>query len=237
MKESIKALFISDIHLGSKGSNSEKVLDVLKKYEPEELFIVGDFIDGWLLKRRNYWVQSYTNVIRKILSYSKKGTKITYITGNHDDFLREYTPLNLENINIVDECIWNGYYVTHGDLYDGVVKLKWLGVLGSIGYELAINVDIFLRKIGYRKSLSSFLKKKVKRAMVFITSFERQLAYQALSRKCKGVICGHIHTPSDKMILVKNTEIHYLNCGDWIEHNSYIIQKHTGEIELCYIKN
>ena len=126
MKESVKALFISDVHLGSKGSNSEAILNVLKQYEPEELFIVGDFIDGWLLKRRNYWIQSYTNVIRKILSYSKKGTKITYITGNHDDFLREYTPLNLENINIVDECIWNDYYITHGDLYDGVVKLKWL---------------------------------------------------------------------------------------------------------------
>ena len=99
MKENIKSLFISDVHLGSKGSNAKMVLKVLKKYKPEELFIVGDFIDGWLLKRRNYWTQDYTNLVRKILSYSKKGTKITYITGNHDDFLREYVPLELENIH------------------------------------------------------------------------------------------------------------------------------------------
>ena len=237
MKENIKSLFISDVHLGSKGSNAKMVLKVLKKYKPEELFIVGDFIDGWLLKRRNYWTQDYTNLIRKILSYSKKGTKITYITGNHDDFLREYVPLELENIQIINECIRNDYFITHGDLYDGVVKLKWLGKLGAWGYETAIGVDILLKKIGYKKSLSSFLKKKVKRAVVFMTSFERQLAYQALSRNCKGVICGHIHNPNDKIIQIKDQSIHYLNCGDWIENNSYIIELYTGEIKLCYLKN
>jgi UDP-2,3-diacylglucosamine pyrophosphatase LpxH len=216
----IEALFISDVHLGSKGSNADKLLKVLEKYEPKYLFIVGDFIDGWMLKKRHYWTQDYTNVIRKILSYSKKGTQVIYITGNHDDFLRHYTPLDFgDNIKVVNEYIWNNYYITHGDLYDGIVQMKWLGVLGSVGYEIAISIDRFMKCLGYKRSLSKFVKKKVKNAIKFITNFEDQLAYQAKERQCKGVIAGHIHTPANTYI--KN--IHYLNCGDWIENNSYII--------------
>ena len=217
----VTALFISDVHLGSKGSNSKELLSVLKSYEPEHLFIVGDFIDGWLLKKRHYWTQEYTNVIRKILSYSKNGTKVHYITGNHDEFLREYTPLSMaENIEIVDELVWNDYYVTHGDLYDGVVQLKWLGHLGSVGYEIAIIIDRAMKKFGYRRSLSKWLKDKVKGAVKFITSFEKQLLFQAEKRNCKGVICGHIHTPA--MYTDKNG-IQYINCGDWVENNSFIV--------------
>ena len=227
-----KALFISDVHLGSKGSQAKNLLEILKKYKPEELFIVGDFIDGWLLKKRHYWNQDFTNVIRKILSYTKKGTKVTYITGNHDDFLRPYVPTSLgKNLRIENEVTWNGYLITHGDFYDGVVKLKWLGVLGSYGYEFAIGIDIFLRKLGYKSSLSNFLKRKVKRAVKFITSYERQLAYQPILNNCHGVICGHIHKPSDKSIVVKDKNIHYLNCGDWIENNSFIIFN-DGEFKL-----
>lgn len=214
----VEALFISDVHLGSKGSNAQELLEVLKKYKPKKLFIVGDFIDGWLLKKRNYWPQSNTNVIRKILSYSKNGTEVFYITGNHDEYLRNYTPFDFNNIQIVDEMIWNDYFITHGDKYDGVVQLKWLGILGSVGYELAIVLDRTLKRLGYKQSLSKYLKNKVKGAVKFITSFEKQLEYQAEKRKCKGVICGHIHTP----LLDLDREIHYINCGDWIENNSYI---------------
>jgi UDP-2,3-diacylglucosamine pyrophosphatase LpxH len=119
----------------------------------------------------------------------------------------------------VDEVIWNGYYITHGDLYDGVVSLKWLAHLGSVGYELAITLDRFIKRLGYKKSLSKWAKDSVKGAVKFITSFEDQLVYQAKIRGCKGVICGHIHKPEDRKI----NSIHYLNCGDWIENNSYII--------------
>jgi len=219
----IDALFISDVHLGSRGSNAVELLKLLKKYEPKKLFIVGDFIDGWLLKRKHYWTQDYTNVIRKILSYSENGTEIFYITGNHDDFLRVYSHINLGNIQILDEYIFENYYISHGDLYDGVVKLKWLGVLGSHGYELAIRIDRTLKRFGYKKSLSKLLKDKVKQAVKFITNFENQLAYQATVRNCHGVICGHIHKAEDKFIEIKSEQIHYLNCGDWIENNSYII--------------
>ena len=224
----VDALFISDVHLGSKGSNAELLLEMLKEYEPKELIIVGDFIDGWLLKKRHYWTQDFSNVIRKILSYTKKGTKVTYITGNHDDFLRSYIPIYFgDNINVVNEMVWEDYFITHGDLYDGIVQMKWLGKLGSFGYELAISLDMLMKKFGYKKSLSKFLKKKVKDAVKFITNFEEQLVYQSKKRNCKGVVCGHIHTPENKYI----DGIHYLNCGDWIENNSYIIYN-KGKWEL-----
>jgi hypothetical protein len=215
----IEALFISDVHLGSKGSNAEQVLNVLKQYQPEYLFLVGDIIDGWLLKRKFRWPQSHTNVIRKIMSYSKNGTKVIYLPGNHDEFAREYLDLNFGNIEIHNEYIWNNTYITHGDLYDGVVKLKWLGILGSIGYDFAISIDRRLKKLGYKRSLSKFLKDKVKEAVKFITSFEEELCRQAIKHNCKTVMCGHIHHPEDKLI----DGVRYLNCGDWIENNSYII--------------
>jgi UDP-2,3-diacylglucosamine pyrophosphatase LpxH len=217
-----KAIFISDVHLGSKGSNPKELYKLLTKEQPEKIFIVGDFIDGWLLKKRFYWTKECTDVIRKILSYSNKGTEVVYITGNHDDFLRSYSPLNFGNIKIVDEWEWNGYLITHGDLYDGIVQLKWLGIIGSYGYELALSIDRGLKRLGYKKSFSKMTKDKVKSAVKFITDFERQLAYQAHSKGLKGVICGHIHKPENKKIKIKNKTIHYLNCGDWIENNSYI---------------
>jgi UDP-2,3-diacylglucosamine pyrophosphatase LpxH len=223
----IEALFLSDIHLGSKGSNADQVLNILKQYQPNTLFLVGDIIDGWLLKRKFRWPQSHTNVIRKILSYSKNGTRVVYIPGNHDEFMREYLDTTFGNIEITNECVWNNTYITHGDLYDGVVKLKWLGILGSIGYDLAISIDRRLKSWGYKRSLSKFLKDKVKEAVKFITSFEEELCRQAIKHNCKNVICGHIHHPEDRMI----NDVRYLNCGDWIENNSYIIYN-NGEFSV-----
>jgi len=227
----VKGLFLSDIHLGSRGSNAKEALEVLKLYKPKKLFLVGDIIDAWLLKKRIYWTQDNVNLIRKILSYSKSGTEVIYVTGNHDDVLRQYTPMNLGNIKVVDKITYKGYLIIHGDQYDGVVKLRWLGVLGSIGYELAIYIDRILKKLGYNKSLSKLAKDKVKQAVKFITNFEKQLAYQAYISDLKGVICGHIHKPEDKIINVKDKSIHYLNCGDWIENNSYIVLTDKFEIK------
>jgi UDP-2,3-diacylglucosamine pyrophosphatase LpxH len=215
----IQALFISDVHLGSKGSNATEVLEVLKLYQPEILFLVGDIIDGWLLKRKFRWPQSHTNVLRKILSYSKNGTKVIYIPGNHDEFVRDYDDLHFGNIEIHNEYVWNNTYITHGDLYDGVVKLKWLGILGSVGYDLAISIDRRLKSWGYKRSLSKYLKNKVKEAVKFMTSFEEEIVRQGIKHNCDTVMCGHIHHPDDKVI----NGIRYLNTGDWIENNSYII--------------
>lgn len=215
----ISALFISDVHLGSKGSNATQVLEVLKQYQPEYLFLVGDIIDGWLLKRKFRWPQSHTNVIRKIMSYSKNGTKVIYIPGNHDEFMRDYLDLHFGNIEVHNEYIYKNTYITHGDLYDGVVKLKWLGILGSIGYDIAISIDRRLKSWGYKRSLSKYLKGKVKEAVKFMTSFEEEIVRQGVKHNCDTVMCGHIHHPDDKII----NSVRYLNTGDFIENNSYII--------------
>jgi UDP-2,3-diacylglucosamine pyrophosphatase LpxH len=210
----VEALFLSDLHLGSKGCKADDVLAVLKKYDPEYLFLVGDIVDGWLLKKRFYWPQSHTNVLRKILSYSKHGTKVIYIPGNHDEFMREYDDLHFGNIEVHREYVWKGTLITHGDLYDGVVGLKWIGVLGSLGYDAAIAFDQL-----FKTKVSKFLKKSVKEAVKFVTDFERELARQAKKHDCHTVICGHIHQPDDKEI----DSIRYMNTGDWIENGSYIV--------------
>lgn len=224
----VKALFISDVHLGSRGSRPDLLLEVLKKYKPEKLFIVGDFIDGWKLQRRHYWTQAETNVIRKILSYTKRDVEVIYVIGNHDDFLRQYEDMEFGNLTILDEVVYDGYYIVHGDAYDGVVKLQWLSRIGSWGYETALFVDRVLRRMGMKRSLSYLLKTRVKDAVKFITNFEEELATQAKLRGCKGVICGHIHKPEDKDMF----GVHYLNTGDWIENFSYVIQKENGKLEL-----
>lgn len=214
----IEALFISDVHLGSKGSNANQVAELLKEYEPEYLFLVGDIIDGWMLKRKFRWPDSHTKVIQRILKLSRKGTKVIYITGNHDDFLREYGEIKFGNIELRNEYIWKNTFITHGDLYDGIVQMKWLAVLGSIGYDIAITLDRFLKKLGMKRSLSKFLKNKVKEAIKFMTDFENELSNQAKKYNCDTVICGHIHQPVDKMV----DKVKYLNCGDWVENNTYI---------------
>ena len=224
----VKALFISDVHLGARGVKAQELLGVLGTYKMDYLFIVGDFIDGWLLKKRFYWTQEYTNVIRKILKLSKKGVKVIYVTGNHDEFLREFSPVDFGNIHICDEYVLDSTFISHGDLYDGVVKLKWLGILGSVGYDMAISIDRTLKKMGMKKSLSKFLKEKVKDAVKFITNFEDQMVYQAKLRNCNRVICGHIHTPIFRVI----KDVEYYNTGDWVENTSYIVLHHDNTFEL-----
>ena len=235
--EKIDALFISDVHLGTRGSNPDALLEVLKSYNPASLYIVGDFIDGWMLKKKHYWTQSMTNVVRKILSYSKKGTAVYYITGNHDDFLREYDFLDFGNIKVVDEILIGDTWIVHGDLYDAVVKYnKWLAVLGSVGYDLSISLNKriawFRRLLGLQpKSFSKWLKSKVKHAVSFVTQFEETLVKETINRDCRTVICGHIHTPADLMI----NGVRYINTGDWVESLSYVTlnqgvyQLHTPE--------
>ena len=229
----IESLYISDVHLGSKGSKAVELLGVLKNYEPEKLFIVGDFIDGWLLKKRHFWPQEHTNVVRKVLSYAKKGTQVYYITGNHDEFLRSYENLDFGNITVLDEIIDDGVWIIHGDKYDSVVMYnKWIAILGSIGYELVIYLNEVIKRIrrtlGLRpRSFSKWVKAKVKGAVAFIDSFEFTLATEAINRECHTVICGHIHTPADRVI----NGVRYMNTGDWIESLSYIT-KENGKLIL-----
>jgi UDP-2,3-diacylglucosamine pyrophosphatase LpxH len=213
-----RTLIISDVHLGSKGSRTEDLLKLLAKEKYDRLILVGDIIDGWLIKKYHWFPESHIKVIKKILKISKK-KEVIYITGNHDEFLREYAPHSIGNISIVNEFIEGDVWIVHGDLYDGVVKLRWLGILGTVGYDFAIGIDQWAKKIGIKTSLSKFLKNNVKQAIKFITQFESELIRQCIKRDCNTVICGHIHTPSDKEV----DGIRYLNTGDWIENTSYII--------------
>ena len=214
----MKTLVISDLHIGSKGCQTEKILELLKDESFERYILVGDIIDGWLFKRYKKFTYEHARVIRRLLKLSKD-KEIIWISGNHDEFLRKYSPLELGNIKVVDEYTEYGVWFCHGDRYDGVVKLHWLGVLGSIGYDTAIVLDRFLKRLGYKRSLSKFLKKNIKAAISFIVDFENEMVRQAKKRQCTTVVCGHLHSPEDKMI----NGVRYLNTGDWVESCSHIV--------------
>jgi len=225
----MKTLVISDVHIGSKGCQTEKVLDLLKDESYERYILVGDIIDGWLFKKYKKFSYDHTKVIRRLLKLSKD-REIIWIAGNHDEFLRKYLPLELGNIKVVDEWVEYGTWFCHGDKFDGIVQLKWLGMLGSLGYDLAISLDMLFKKLGLKRSLSKFLKSNVKAAVSFMVDFENEMVRQAKKRNCDTVVCGHIHTPADKII----NGVRYLNTGDWIENCSYITYySQHGSFRLC----
>tara|TARA_R110000868_G_scaffold392365_1_gene662964 strand:- start:3939 stop:4625 length:687 start_codon:yes stop_codon:yes gene_type:complete len=225
----MKTLVISDVHIGSKGCKTEEVLELLKDESYQRYILVGDIIDGWLFKKYKKFSYDHTKVIRRLLKLSKN-KEIIWIAGNHDEFLRKYLPMDIGNIKVVDEWIEYGTWFCHGDKFDGIVQLKWLGMLGSIGYDLAISLDTILKKLGLKRSLSKFLKNNVKAAVSFMVDFENEMVRQAKKRNCDTVVCGHIHTPADKMI----NGVRYLNTGDWIENCSYITYySEHASFKLC----
>jgi UDP-2,3-diacylglucosamine pyrophosphatase LpxH len=223
----MKTLVISDIHVGSKGCQTDLILELLKDNSYERYILVGDIIDGWLFTKYKKFSYDHAKVIRRLLKLSKN-KEIIWISGNHDEFLRKYTPIELGNIKVVDEYTENGIWFCHGDKYDGIVKMHWLGMLGSVGYDLAIVIDRFLKRFNKNTSLSKFLKDNVKAAVSFMVDFENEMVRQAKKRNCHTVVCGHIHTPDDKEI----DGVRYLNCGDWIENNSYIVYL-NNKLTLC----
>ena len=157
---------------------------------------------------------------------------VIWISGNHDEFLRKYTPIEIGNIKVVDEFIEDGIWYCHGDKFDGIVKMRWLGMLGSVGYDLAIVIDRFLKRFNKKTSLSKFLKDNVKAAVSFLVDFENEMVRQAKKRKCHTVVCGHIHTPNFKLI----DGVYYLNCGDWVENCTHVILTNNS-LELWYPNN
>jgi UDP-2,3-diacylglucosamine pyrophosphatase LpxH len=223
----MKTLVISDTHIGSKGCQTDLILELLKDNSYERYILVGDIIDGWLFTKYKKFSYDHARVIRRLLKLSKN-KEIIWISGNHDEFLRKYTPIELGNIKVVDEYTENGIWFCHGDKYDGIVKMHWLGMLGSVGYDLAIVIDRFLKRFNKNTSLSKFLKDNVKAAVSFMVDFENEMVRQARKRNCHTVVCGHIHTPDDKEI----DGVRYLNCGDWIENNSFIVYS-NNKLTLC----
>ncbi len=238
-----KSIFISDVHLGTKFSRADLLNDFLKKYESENLFLVGDIIDGWAIKRKFRWYQSHSNVIQRILKKAKKGTSVYFITGNHDEFIRPFTPLLLgDALEVTNELDYIGedgkkYLVTHGDFFDMItITKKWLAILGDYGYELLLNLNFLLSKIfklfriKTKWSLSKYIKDNVKKSVNFINDYENILSKHAQKHSYDGIICGHIHKAEMRDI----NGIQYLNCGDWVESCTAIVETFEGKWEIIH---
>ncbi len=238
-----RSIFISDVHLGVKYSRVDELLKFLKDNECETLYLVGDIIDGWALSRKWFWSNDYNVLIQKILKKSRKGTKIVYITGNHDEFLRNFDiPLVLGDIFITDEVIHTTadgkkYLVVHGDKFDGILgSMTWISHIGSFLYDIVLwgsdKLTIIRRKFGMSYwSLSHTVKYKVKEAVKFMNNFETVLADEATRQEVRGVICGHIHHACHKEI----NGIQYYNCGSWLEHCNVVIEHENGRLEVLTI--
>lgn len=236
-----KTIFISDIHLGSKACQAELLLDFLKHNDSEKLYLVGDIVDGWRLKRKWYWPQSHNDVVQKILRKARKNTEIIYVPGNHDEGLRRYIGTHFGGIEVRPTDIYeavNGdkYLVLHGDSFDNVMLYaRWLASIGDHAYDLVLRLNTVFnglrRLMGLRYwSLSSYLKIKVKNAVQFISEFERVLANEAQKAGVQGVICGHIHHAEMKQY----GDIIYMNDGDWVESCSALVEHFDGTWEIIF---
>jgi len=234
-----RSIWISDVHLGTSSAKAEQLCDFLKYNSCDTLYLVGDIIDGWRMKSRAYWPQQHINVVRRILSSAKRGTKVVYITGNHDEFLRRYSGMSFGNIHLVDEYIHHSptgkkFWVVHGDAFDALVfNKKWLAIIGDIAYDSLLKFNTWLNRarnaLGLRQwSLSYYLKNKVRNAFSIISNYETTLTHECKQRALDGVVCGHIHYPDVKKI----NGIQYANCGDWVESCSALTEDKQGQLNI-----
>jgi UDP-2,3-diacylglucosamine pyrophosphatase LpxH len=237
-----RSIFISDVHLGTKDCQADKLNHFLKNNSCDTLYLVGDIIDAWKIQQNKWrWKQTHTNVVRRILGYAKKGTRVVYVAGNHDEFLRPMIPYEfsfglIEIHNQVEHIGADGkhYLVVHGDLFDGITRLApWISFLGDRAYDFVLSVNSkfnwFRHKLGFGYwSLSKYLKHKVKRAADFIFKFEKNLATYCKKRGFDGVICGHIHCAEIKTI----GDVVYMNDGDWVESCTALVEHHDGRWEI-----
>lgn len=240
-KRHYRAVFISDTHLGTRAARADLLLDFLKEVSCDQLFLVGDIIDGWRLKKSWYWDTTHNDVIRKVLKFAKNGTKVTYIPGNHDEGFRGFVGNNMAGVKMLMDDVYEAvdgkkYWVLHGDIFDGVVlNHKWLALVGDWAYTTLLKVNTVFnwcrRKLGFSYwSLSAYLKQRVKNAVEYIGSFEDAVASEAERRGVQGVICGHIHHAERRMI----GDIEYLNDGDWVESCTALVEHEEGGWEIIY---
>jgi UDP-2,3-diacylglucosamine pyrophosphatase LpxH len=242
MDKKYRSIFISDVHLGTKDCKAEALNNFLKNNSCETLYLVGDIIDAWKIKQNKWrWKQSHTNVVRRILGHAKRNTRVVYVLGNHDEFLRPYLQYNLnfgmiEMHNQIEHIGADGkhYLVIHGDFFDGITRLApWLAILGDKAYDTILSFNSKFNWILHRMgvgyfSLSRFLKRKVKKAVDFIFQFESNLAAYCKKKGFDGVICGHIHQAEIKKI----DGVMYMNDGDWVESMTALVEHHDGRWEI-----
>ena len=238
-KSKYRTIWISDIHLGTKGCNAELLLDFLHSVECETLYLVGDIIDGWRLKKGWYWPDSHNEVVRRILKIAHKGTRVVFIVGNHDEMLRDYAGFSFGGITLAQEAIHQTadgkrLLITHGDAFDGVVLYaRWLAFLGDQAYTLMLRANVLLNAIRKRLgmpywSLSSYLKKRVKNAVQYVCAFEDAVAREAAQRSVDGVVCGHIHCAEIRQI----GDVTYYNDGDWVESCTALVEAFDGSMSI-----
>lgn len=234
-----RSIFISDIHLGTRGCKADFLLDFLKNTESEFLYLVGDIFDGWRLKQTWFWPQTHNDVIQKLLRKARKGTKVFFVPGNHDEFARDYVDNDFGRVEVRSELIHtaaNGrrFLVMHGDECDGVMLYaRWLAILGDYAYVTALTINhwfnIVRRKLDLPYwSLSAYLKHKVKNAVQFMSNYEDAMVDMAKRRGAEGVICGHIHHAAMKEI----GGILYCNDGDWVESCTALVEHYDGRMEI-----
>lgn len=238
-KQRYRTIWISDIHLGSKGCQAEHLLNFLRHSESEYLILVGDIVDFWSLKRYPYWPTLHNTVIQKILRKARHGTRVIYIPGNHDESLREYLDHSFGDILLKDEythTLVDGRRVhcLHGDVFDGITKYhRWIAIAGSVGYDFLLCLNRYfntLRRLFGKGfwSLSAYVKYKVKEAVKFIGDYEQAVVQHAQNNNVEIILCGHIHHAEIKQY----DEILYLNTGDWVESCTAIVEHQDGTIDL-----
>ena len=234
-----RTVWISDIHLGTPGCQAEALLDFLRHVDCETLFLVGDIIDGWQLRRNWYWPQAHNDVLQKLLRKARKGTRVIYVPGNHDEFARAYLGHNFGGIDVAEEWIHitadgRRLWVTHGDYFDGVVQCaRWLALVGDWAYTLTLRLNVQFNRLRARLglpywSLSNYLKQRVKRAVSYVSDFESALASEAHLRGMDGVVCGHIHHAEMREI----DGVLYANDGDWVESLTALCEHPDGRLEI-----
>jgi UDP-2,3-diacylglucosamine pyrophosphatase LpxH len=242
MEKKYRSIFISDVHLGTKDCKAEQLNNFLKHNSCETLYLVGDIIDAWKIKQNKWrWKQSHTNVVRRILGHAKRGSRVVYVLGNHDEFLRPYLHygLGFGMVELTNQCEHIGadgkhYLVVHGDMFDGITRIApWLSFLGDRAYDFILSVNnkfnwiLHRMGIGYF-SLSRFLKHKVKKAVDFMFQFEKNLAGYCKKKGYDGVICGHIHHAEIKEI----EGVMYMNDGDWVESLTALVENYDGTWQI-----
>lgn len=235
----MRTVWISDVHLGFRGCSAELLLDFLHSVQCDYLYLVGDIIDVWEMKKRLYWPQAHNNVIRTLLGKAKHGTKVVFVPGNHDELFRDYEGMVFGNVSITSEVIHTTadnkkLLILHGDQFDSVVTCSPLiAHLGSKAYDFLLRanrwVNAVRRGLGFPYwSLAAFLKHKVKNAVQYISNFEEAVAREAARQGVDGVVCGHIHRAEISRI----HGIDYLNCGDWVESCTALMEDSSGQISL-----
>lgn len=236
-----RSIWISDVHLGTKHAQVGALLEFLRLNESDYLYIVGDLIDGWELRRVWRWEDAYNTLIQKILRKNRKGTKITYITGNHDEFLENYIGLRFGGVRLVRQAYHKGadgrrYLVIHGHQFDGLTHFnRLLERVGARLYNIILDLNHWMnrlrRQLGFGYwSVAAYLKHKAKSSVKFITQYEHAMTSLAHLRKVDGIICGHIHRAEMRPI----DGLRYFNCGDWVESCTALVEDHAGNFELIH---